>query len=392
MGTTTGARTTFSCDLGDGGLFGNAITLQTGLVVGSVPNGSPWHAIAVGDLNGDGNLDIVETDSASGDAVVLFGNGDGTFQPGVHSQLPTNAATGDGPSYVSIAALGDPATRSVIFSDTSSGNLIVETVQPGGTLGVAATTPGLGAGIFSYSEVADLNCDGLPDLLSYSYDYRGSEYWEIEVLLGARDGTYQPAGGVPAVGSLESLGDFNEDGILDLLAEESYTTHAPVFAVFPGRGDGTFSDGGIQSAIPVTSGGDSWILGDLNEDGHLDAVVFSSTGIRLGGLGPSGKTIYVFVLLGHGDGTFSQVLDGGLPDAFPAALADLDGDGHLDYVGSDGMGALGKGDGSFRPLILVQPGDWSDLRVGDVNNDGRPDLIVSHSLDGNIDVFLNNCR
>jgi hypothetical protein len=166
--------------------------------------------------------------------------------------------------------------------------------------------------------------------------------------------------------------------------------------VFPGRGDGTFSDAGIQSESLVSSRGDYWLLGDLNEDGHLDAIVYTSDGIRLGGLGPSGKTLYLFVLLGRGDGTFKQVLDAGFESGggdLPAALADLDGDGHLDYVGMSGRVALGKGDGSFRPLTLVWVGYAdSDLRVGDANNDGRPDLIVSHHDDGNIDVFLNNCR
>jgi hypothetical protein len=68
-------------------LLGNAITVATGLV-----NASTLHPIDVGDLNGDGNLDIVVTDRGSGDVAVLFGNGDGTFQSAVHSQVPASQA------------------------------------------------------------------------------------------------------------------------------------------------------------------------------------------------------------------------------------------------------------------------------------------------------------
>jgi hypothetical protein len=36
--------------------------------------------------------------------------------------------------------------------------------------------------------------------------------------------------------------------------------------------------------------------------------------------------------------------------------------------------------------------DVADLIVGDVNNDGRPDLITSRLADGNVEIRLNNCR
>src|SRR5437868_11787705 len=64
----------------------------------SVGNGPIW--LASGDLNGDGNLDLVVANQSDNNISVLFGNGDGTFKTSVNYSLashsfPAGVAVGD---------------------------------------------------------------------------------------------------------------------------------------------------------------------------------------------------------------------------------------------------------------------------------------------------------
>jgi hypothetical protein len=186
------------------------------------------------------------------------------------------------------------------------------------------------------------------------------------------------------------VGDFNNDGIPDLLAYPWAPSASPL-AVYLGKGDGTFSDHGITSTPPVAYF--PWSLGDLDEDGNLD--------VFLGGGGS-------MVLLGAGDGTFVPGPSLGLTNSgtYPAdpGLYYLNGDGHLDYIETDSPGyqihvALGNGDGTFQPEVQMSLAGEDGSRatyiavaMGDLNGDGRPDLIATDGYTGNISVFLNQCR
>jgi hypothetical protein len=138
------------------------------------------------------------------------------------------------------------------------------------------------------------------------------------------------------------------------------------------------------------------MVGDLDEDGHQDLLV-----VQIG-------ADHFVEFLGAGDGSFTEGKTVPLScdpvwacDA-PIYLLDLNGDGHLDLVEStfDWPGddtwvlefAFGNGDGSFQPGVVDPSIPAGPLQFGDVNNDGRPDLILSRWMDGNIDIRLNNCR
>ena len=135
-----------------------------------------------------------------------------------------------------------------------------------------------------------------------------------------------------------------------------------------------------------------WVaLGDVNDDDKLDMVDAS----YYGG--------YLSVRLGNGDGTFGDPSTFGFGSNLPQqiALADLDGDGELDVVssnysgGTNGTGSVtvmrGHGDGTFDPAVGYFAG-YSNvaLALGDVNSDGRPDIVTTSANDSTVQVLLNN--
>ena len=377
-------------------------------------------SIAVGDLNSDGNLDLVVGDHYTNEVYVLLGNGDGTFKQPVTYYL--------GGSGVLSIAIGDLNGDGI--PDLAAASPCPATGSCNGDEGVVSVLLGNGNGTFgaalSYSPnsyasdsvvIADVNRDGKPDLVvanecQSSSCSSGNDGGVVSVLLGNGDGTFLTAtnfssGAIAA--TAVAVGDVNGDGKPDLIVGNGCLSDADcnggIVSVLLGRGNGTF-----KPAVTYSSGGydaTSVAVGDLNGDGHLDVAV-SNVCLTLDkckyGLGPGG----LGVLIGNGDGTFQPAatyLTGGLW-ATSVALGDVNGDGNLDVVVSNlcestdrfgdcnagGMvGVLrGNGDGTFQnPKKYNSGGSQStSAAIGDLNGDGRPDLAVADE-DGGIGILLN---
>ncbi|MBL8792368.1 MAG: VCBS repeat-containing protein, partial [Planctomycetia bacterium] len=232
-----------------------------------------------------------------------------------------------------------------------------------------STLRGLGGQLLG----GDFNNDGIADILAHGQE--GAAQPLARLLLGLGDGTFREAGAAFEVGHNLAAGDFDGDGRLDLL----YTRMQPwgsVLCVQLGRGDGTFA---AALETPQVSMGfaSAAATGDFNRDGWLDVVC--------------DQAIY----LGRGDGTFAAAQTLGTSPVFAMLAADFNGDGWLDLVQALQGGGLavllGRGDGSFEAPLLSATGlpfGATGLQAGDVNRDGWLDLLAGQTNTGDFPVFL----
>jgi hypothetical protein len=226
----------------------------------------------------------------------------------------------------------------------------------------------------------------------------------FETLLGKGDGTFLTPVlnnvGLQLGGKAMAVADLNGDGKPDLVITLSPPTNPSItgVAVLLGKGDGTF-----QSPVNYTIGANaqSIAVGDLNGDGKPDLAVADLGATSLVdqlGMNPGSA---VAGLLGNGDGTFqAAVRYPVVKGANSVAMADFNGDGKADLavLSVDATSVtgvltvlLGNGDGTFRNALNYGAGsDSVALALGDVNGDGKPDLVVADDLANALLVLLNS--
>jgi hypothetical protein len=234
---------------------------------------------------------------------------------------------------------------------------------------------------------ADFNGDGNLDLATANRDEWDSA---VSVLLGIGDGSFQAARNYEALKYPESIavGDFNDDGKLDLVTGHSadYPDHSGYISVLLGNGDGGFQLQSIQS----TGGSRVWSLavGDFDADGKLDVAATGSTHYY-------GVWTDVAVLLGHGDGSFVARSVYGIPGGYAPSLVagDFNRDGKDDLAWAEGRAVgvrLSNGDGTFATTSQLDSGGHDRLSVADINGDDNPDLVATGTLWREASVLLGN--
>jgi FG-GAP-like repeat len=408
------------------------------------PAGSAFN-VATGDFNGDGILDIISTgDNSPGSVSVLLGNGDGTFiaQPVVSpagTYYPSALAVGDfnhdgkldlvaaieldtGFAVEMMLGNGDGSFQSPIIIMQTNGSINyleaidvngdgnLDVMVSNGGLGVIAIAMGTGQGTFltpiqlnygAYFVTGDFNGDGKLDI-AVSRELYGRTF---SVLLGNGDGTFSTPIRQSANGAPFAAVDLNNDGKLDLVMNFD----AQTYSVLLGNGDGTF-----QAPIPVSfkppSGSDAAIplLVDVNRDGKPDLVIRQQ--VTPGG---TSDCCAVYVLLGNGDGSFGPARSFQAGPYFALAIsplivaADFNGDGNPDLAMGGGIlfgqGSvsvlLGDGKGGFHEQlarfsygVATSPPPPASVAAGDFNRDGARDVAAVNPLTNQVAVLLGNGR
>ena len=243
----------------------------------------------------------------------------------------------------------------------------------------------------------DFNNDGILDVIAGNVPGTGGQ---VSVYLGNGDGTFQPARNSTPGAQVNDLAtaDFNHDGKLDV-AVSSIATN--VVTVMLGNGDGTF--GAPQSlTVPNASYIESLTVGDFNHDGNPDIAVGFGSPFTPGEPTDTGfvyqpNTITIFP--GQANGTFGapiQFTGMGNSSLSKIRIGDFNADGNIDIAVqtlSDIYILIGNGNFTFNQQLLTSYYQTTDITPTDVNQDGFTDLIVS-ALEcsgncGSLDVFLS---
>ncbi len=345
-------------------------SIQVTLVSGSM------YTVTISGITGNGTLGLNLLDNGSIHDIA----GDPLTQQNASAsfQNQTTFATGSGPGDVATADLTGDGNTDLVVVNQGSNTVNVLLGNGNGTFQAQQTfAVGLDPRMVA---VGDLTGNGIPDLVVDNFESN-----TVSVLLGNGNGTFQTQE-TYAVGNLPiavAIGDVTGDGVPDLVVANLLSNSV---SVLRGNGNGTFQ---AQTTIATGSRPYSMSVADVNGDGKPDLLVAYRNNNTVG------------VLLGNGNGSFQPPTTyavGAGPISVTAA--DVNGDGNPDLIiinsfnnagGNSISVLLGNGNGTFQAQTTFATGSEPDsVAVGDVNGDGKPDLIVSNYTSNNVSVLLGN--
>jgi hypothetical protein len=372
---THGGNSNGSVFLGNGnGTFQPGVDYE----VGKTKSSSPRQVITA-DFNNDGKLDVAIADSGDNGIAIMLGNGDGTFQ------TFTEYAAGLGVGGLTAGDFNGDGKLDLAAFDTGTGAVAILLGNGDGTFQKDQTYGTTGQDPYSIA-AGDFNRDGKLDLAV-------ADKTAVAVMLGDGDGTFQKAVKYksPFANGAMATADFNADGKLDLALTGQAIGGTPALAVLLGDGDGTF-----QSYKEYAAGGlgaSGIALGDFNADGKLDVATAMDSGSA-------------DVFLGNGDGTFQKSRSFAASSGPESIVAgDFNNDGFLDVAVGNfaATGALSVALGTVAPVASVSPASiaFGDVTLGQVSptehvtvtNTGSATLdITSVALSGSTEFGdTNSC-
>lgn len=284
------------------------------------------------------------------------------------------------------------AQRRRVLADAAAGRkhpqipVLVESLETRCLLSVATFAPAHSYNVGSLPSsiaVDDFNGDGFKDM-AVANNGTGT----VSILLGRGDGTFPRRAdhAVAQGGGAESIavGDFNRDGIVDLVV----ATGGVAVSVLSGRGDGTFRPSVEFSA--GTSVTDVKV-GDFNGDGRQDLAVIDTDRANFG------RGSSVNILKGKRVGAFrAPVLYPVVNAPTSIAIGDFNADGRSDLAVTSNNAAnqgnvnvlMGNLDGTFQTSVYYAVGGGPQgIAVGDFNGDGKSDLAVVNNQSYTISIL-----
>jgi hypothetical protein len=322
-------------------------------------------AIAVGDVNGDGRLDVVVANADSNTVCVLAGNAVGSLDAAV-----AYSCGGTYPLSIAIGDVTGDGRPDVVVANTNPGNVCVLAGNAGGTLSAAVSYP-CGGSYPASIAIGDVTGDGRLDVV-VSINSPNAVCVLAGNAAGTLDAAVAYAFGTTNAGPL-AIGDVTGDGRPDVVVANP-PAHA--VTVLAGNAAGT-----LDAPVSYPSGGHNpyaVAIGDINGDGLQDVVV---TDINANSL---------CVLRQNANGTLTAGVNypTGAPDPYSVAIADLNGDLRPDVIVVNMWS-----DHTTIGVLTNQPGGWLlpavsyltggvgaySVAVGDVTGDGRTDVVTCNT-------------
>ena len=352
--------------------------------------------VTVGDLNGDGQLDLALLNLNSNTVSVLLN----TTDPGMATPsfaVKQDIATGSSPRSVKVGDLNGDGKLDLAVANVGSNtvSVLLNTTAPGASTASFAAKQDFATGANPvFVTVGDLNRDGKLDLAVVNINSN-----TVSVLLN----TTAPGAATPSFAAKQdfatgdgpvsvSVGDLNGDGKLDLAVANLISTVSVLFnTTASGAATSSFA---VKQDFATGDGPRSVTIGDVNGDGKLDLAVvnlnFSTVSVLLNTTDPGAATP-----------SFAAIQD------FPTGVrpvsvtvGDLNGDGKLDLavvnLNSNNLSVLLNTTvpGAARPSFSARQ-DFAtnftpaSVTVGDLNGDGKLELAVVNSNSNNVSVLLN---
>ena len=365
---------------------GTGLLDDSGQRLGGLDNG----AVALGDLDGDGDLDAFVGSNRFFDDerwdTVWLNEGNGRF---------SDSGQRLGDSFTWTVLLGD------LDGDGDLDSLVGSTSRFVNRRFVSYTVwLNDGSGRFTENDqtleanggvaLGDLDGDGDLDIFAANHPFVDSGDWGQPFIVDAPNsvwlndgsGTFVDSGqGLHVLSGAVALGDVDNDGDLDAFVANQQDNGEPN-RVWLNDGSGAFTDSGLRLGNASST---AVALGDLDGDGDLDALVANGQ-VR----DPEVDAIW----LNDGGGRFT---DSGQSPSFGSStaisLGDLDGDGDLDaFVGTQSYTpdeVWINDNGRFTEQDQEMPNGYThSAALGDVDGDGDLDAFLGHSGRGNT-VWLN---
>src|SRR5436190_7120332 len=359
-----------------------AATLFTKITSDPIVSGTRATVAAWGDFNNDGFLDLVAAPYNT--ATLLYtNNANGTFTRITTGPVPTDSGASFGcvwADYANDGALDlfiglNSAGSDWLYHNNGDGTFTKITNGPTTIIGGNANNCVWG----------DYDNDGYVDLYVANSDQNDFLYHNngngtftriTNNAITLKFGNSQGA----------SWGDYDNDGLLDLFISRVNEPNI----LYRNLGNGSFvqmTNGAIVNES-TASQGVSW--GDYDNDGYLDLFVAN----------PNARS---FLYHNNGDGSFTKITNGTIAtlvgNSHGCGWADYDNDGFQDLVVINRLGPSflyhNNGDGTFARVLSAEPittdtGEAFSGAWGDYNNDGFPDLFMSHFQNFNNALYRNN--